>query len=76
MDEEKKKERDELKELLAKIQKEKEELIAIMEAREKQKAEDTISGQSEAGMPAPPVDEEEEERKRINKVLEPTGMSI
>lgn len=74
---------DELKELqegnkvlIENIKKEKEELKGLMEARENQKAEDLVSGKSEAGTERKAESEEEKVKRESNEYLKGTGLEI
>lgn len=65
------------KQILAKIEREKAELQALVERQEQLKAEDLLSGKGTAGVIAQPTKSYDEEvRERVNRLLTPTGMKI
>ena len=75
--EERQKELQDLNEAADRVRKEKEELKNLIELREKQRQEERVSGDAEAGQTPPPVDKEKEEIDYINNVLlKDTGLSI
>jgi len=76
MPEEKLNSLEEAKEVLKQIKAENAKHEALIKREEELGVEKLLSGRSDAGIIQPPVDKEEEEKKRINKWLEPTGRRI
>jgi len=67
----------EAKEVLSRMEKANKENKEILERMEKLKAEEIMGGKSRAGQTtAPKKDPEVEQKERINKILENTGMRI
>ena len=75
MPEEKLNSLEEAKEVLKQIKAENAKHEALIKREEELGVEKLLSGRSDAGIIQPPVDKEEE-KKRINKWLEPTGRRI
>lgn len=67
---------EEAKKILADLKAENDRTAELIKKHQQIKAEQILSGKSEAGIVPPIVDKEKERIDRVNKLLESTGMHI